>query len=49
MDSDFIIDEDVTKLSNEELISSYNEIEAFLKLVNDEIKKTDIGEENEKN
>ena len=49
MDSDFIIDEDVTKLSNEELIALYNEIDSFLKLVNDEIKKTDIGDENEEN
>lgn len=47
MDSDFILDEDVTKLSNEELISTYNEIETFLKTVNEEIKKTDIGDNNE--
>ena len=49
MDTDFVIDEDVTKLTNEELVSLYNEVEAFLKLVNEEIKKTDIGDENEKN
>lgn len=48
MDTDFVIDEDVTKLSNEDLVSLYNEVEAFLKLVNEEIKKTDIGDENEK-
>lgn len=49
MDTDFVIDEDVTKLSNDDLVSRYNEIESFLKLVNDEIKKTDIGDENEEN
>ena len=48
MDSDFILEEDVTKLTNEELVALYNEVESFLKLVNDEIKKTDIGDENEK-
>ena len=49
MDSDFVIEEDLSQLSNEDLISRYNEIENFLKLVNDEIKKTDIGDEDEKN
>ena len=48
MDSDFVIEEDLSTLSNEELIERYNEIDAFLKLVNEEIKKTDIGDEDEK-
>ncbi len=49
MDNDFQIDEDVTGYSNEDLVALYNEVDSFLKLVNDEIKKTDIGDENEKN
>lgn len=38
---------DVSLLSNEELIKEIHGIEEFLKFVNDEIKKTDIGDENE--
>ena len=34
-------------LSDETIIESYNEVEAFLKIVEDEIKKTDIGDQNE--
>ena len=49
MDNDFQLDEDVTKLSNDELVALYNEVESFLKTVNEEIKKTDIGDENEEN
>ena len=49
MDNNFMLDEDLTKLNNEELLNLYNEIDSFLKLVNDEIKKTDIGDTNEEN
>ena len=49
MDNNFMLDEDLTKLNNEELLNLYNEIDSFLKLVNDEIKKTDIGDANEEN
>ena len=49
MDNNFMLDEDLTKLNNEELLNLYNEVDSFLKLVNDEIKKTDIGDTNEEN
>lgn len=34
-------------LSDEKIIESYNEVEAFLKIVDEEIKRTDVGEQNE--
>ena len=34
-------------LSDDKIIESFNEIEAFLKLVEEEIKKTDVGDTNE--
>ncbi len=49
MDNNFMLDEDLTKLNNEELLNLYNEVDSFLKLVNDDIKKTDIGDTNEEN
>ena len=37
----------VNELSNEELLKLYSDLEAFLKLVNEEMKKTDTGDQNE--
>ena len=34
-------------LSDDKIIESYTEIEAFLKLVEEEIKKTDVGDQSE--
>ena len=34
-------------LSDEKILECYNEIEAFLKIVDDEIKKTNTGEQDE--
>ena len=47
--NDIIIEEDVSieNLSNQELIDYYREIESFLKMVDDELKKTDVGDDNE--
>lgn len=48
MDEDLKLnDVDVNLLSNEELLDLYNDLEAFLKLVNEEIKKTDTGDQDE--
>ena len=46
---DIIIEEDVSieNLNNQELLSYYHEIEGFLKLVDEELKKTDVGDDNE--
>lgn len=46
---DIIIEEDVSieKLNNQELLSYYHEIESFLKMVDEELKKTDVGDNNE--
>lgn len=47
--NDIIVEEDVSieKLSNQELLSYYREIESFLKMVDDEFKKTEVGDDNE--
>ena len=47
--NDVIVEEDVSidKLNNQELLSYYREIEAFLKMVDEELKKTDVGDDNE--
>jgi hypothetical protein len=47
--NDVIVDEDVSieKLNNQELLSYYHEVEAFLKMVDEELKKTDVGDDNE--
>ena len=47
--NEVIVDEDVSieKLNNQELLSYYREIEAFLKMVDEELKKTDVGDDNE--
>ncbi len=34
-------------LSNKSLVESYEEVAAFLKIVEDEIKKTDVGDSDE--
>lgn len=46
---DIIVEEDVDieKLNNQELLNYYHEIESFLKMVDEELKKTDVGDENE--
>lgn len=46
---EIIKEEDVSieKLNNQELLSYYREIESFLKMVDDELKKTDVGDDNE--
>ena len=46
---DIIIEDDVSieKLNNQELLSYYHEIESFLKMVDEELKKTDVGDNNE--
>ena len=46
---EIIAEEDVSieKLSNQELLSYYREIESFLKMVDEELKKTDVGDSNE--
>ena len=46
---DIIIEEDVSieNLNNQELLNYYHEIEGFLKLVDEELKKTDVGDDNE--
>ena len=47
--NDIIVEEDVSieKLSNQELLDYYREIENFLKIVDDELKKTEVGDDNE--
>lgn len=47
--NDVIAEEDISieKLNNQELLNYYREIEAFLKLVDEELKKTDVGDDNE--
>ena len=50
MDIDVRITEEelnLEELTNSELIESYQQAEAFLKQVEDEIKKTDIGDSDE--
>ena len=46
---DIIIEEDVSieNLNNQELLNYYHEIEGFLKMVDEELKKTDVGDDNE--
>ena len=34
-------------LTDERIIECYNEVQAFLKIVDDEIKKTDVGDSDE--
>ncbi len=38
---------EISSLTNEELIKELQIVEAFIKFVEDEIKKTDIGDKNE--
>ena len=40
-------DINVSELSNDELIKLYNDLETFIKLVSEEIKKTDVGDQDE--
>lgn len=50
MKQDDIIVEDemsIENLTNQELLSYYHEIESFLKMVDEELKKTDVGDDNE--
>ncbi len=48
MESDLRLDDiNTSELSTEELISTYEELDSFIKLVSDELKKTDIGDGNE--
>ena len=48
MDEDLRLGEiNVNELSNDDLIKQFNSIEAFLKVVNEEIKKTDVGDNDE--
>jgi hypothetical protein len=49
MNDDVIVEEDVSieKLNNQELLNYYHEIENFLKMVDEELKKTDVGDDNE--
>lgn len=49
MDNEIIIEQDISldSLTDEKLIEDYNEAEAFLKLVEEEIKKTNTGDQNE--
>ena len=49
MDNEIISNEEISldSLTDEKMIESYNEVEAFLKLVEEEIKKTDTGDQNE--
>ncbi len=44
-----IINDDVSidSLSNQELLDYYHEIESFLKMVDEELKKTDVGDDSE--
>ena len=44
-----IINDDVSidSLNNQELLNYYHEIEGFLKMVDEELKKTDVGDDNE--
>lgn len=44
-----IVEEDVSieKLNNQELLNYYHEIEGFLKMVDEELKKTNVGDDNE--
>ena len=46
---DVIVEDDVSieNLNNQELLSYYHEIEGFLKMVDEELKKTDVGDDNE--
>ena len=47
--NDIIIEEDVSieNLNNQELLNYYHEIEGFLKMVDEELKKTDVGDDSE--
>ena len=49
MELDMDYDEEISldSLSDETIIESYNEVEAFLKIVEDEIKNTHTGDQNE--
>jgi hypothetical protein len=47
MENDFKIEEDIQNLSVNELIDLYKEVESFIKLVDEELKKTNIGDEDE--
>lgn len=38
---------DVNTLSNQELIATYQELDSFSKYLEDEIKKTDVGDVDE--
>jgi hypothetical protein len=44
-----IINDDVSidSLNNQELLNYYQEIEGFLKMIDEELKKTDVGDDNE--
>lgn len=46
---DVIVEDDISmeEMNNQELLDYYREIEAFLKMVDEEIKKTDVGDNNE--
>ena len=49
MELEMDYDEEISldSLSDETIIESYNEVEAFLKIVEDEIKNTNTGDQNE--
>ncbi len=48
MDDDLKLGEiNVNELSNDDLIKQFNALDAFLKVVNEEIKKTDVGDTDE--
>ena len=40
-------DINVNELSNDELLKIYGDLEAFIKLASEEIKKTDVGDQDE--
>ena len=44
-----IINDDVSidSLNNQELLDYYHEIEGFLKMIDEELKKTDVGDDSE--
>ncbi len=44
-----IINDDVSidSLNNQELLNYYHEIEGFLKMIDEELKKTDVGDDSE--
>lgn len=47
IENEKIEDISLDSLSNENLIESYKEVESFLKNVEEEIKKTDVGDNDE--